>query len=229
VSAGRCGLGVGLLFAATTLPSGARADEAVPESARAKTAEKKAADPWAGPDDPFHPDHGEEDPPIPAFESPHFRLGIHYEAAALLGSASGVFEGLDILAGARLTESWSIGARVLAGIGGWAAPGSRLMTSIGAGLSAEYLCPDVAGPGTGLALALTLGSWLPDACNTAACRTYPLLALAHIGYLSHASQIWTSELWALSTGVSGGVGYDPSFGDVAGRVGLYVGVETSAR
>jgi hypothetical protein len=221
-------LGIALLFAAATLPSGARAEEDGTQSS-AKTVTEKRADPWAGPDDAFDPRHGEEEPPIPVFERPHLRLGVHYEAAALLGPASGAFQGLDILAGARLTEVWSVGARVLAGLGGWAMPGSRLMTSLGAGLSGEYLCRDVAGPGTGLALALTLGSWLPDACDGAACRSYPLLALAHLGYLSHASHVWTSPLWALSTGVSGGVGYDPSFGEVAGRVGLYLGVEVSAR
>lgn len=166
--------------------------------------------------------------PVPVFAGPHFRLGVHGEAGGFLSRFPGAYGGLEVLAGVRVSTELSIVARVNADLGGWDnGQGADLLTSIAGGAGVEYVVLGAFGPGSGLALGLTGGVYLPDACGDGACPFLAPIGLAHVAWLFGGGYTPTNPLAAFSLGLSGGVGYDVELQEAAGRVTLYFGYELS--
>jgi len=212
---------------APTSPAIAKPAPAEPPPAAAEPA-SPAPDRWAGEDEIDWENDAEE--PAPAFESPHIRVGLHPHAGVVFGDDLGGFGGLELLLGTRIWSSFSLLTRLQGDVGAWDAPQSSLYLSGSAGLGGEYLVHDFVGPGTRLALGLTVDAWLRGACQTPTCLPTLLPSgTAHVGLMFAGVHDSTLPLSTLSIGVSGGAGYDPVAESMAGRLSIYFGYDFSER
>jgi len=183
---------------------------------------------WEGDDEIDWEEDTEE--PAPAFESPHIRVGLHPHAGVVFGDDLGGFGGLELLLGTRIWSSFSLLTRLQGDVGAWDHPQSSLYLSGSAGLGGEYLVHDFVGPGTRLALGLTVDAWLRGACQTPTCLPTLLPSgTAHVGLMFAGVHDSTLPLSTLSIGVSGGAGYDPVAESMAGRLSIYFGYDFSER
>lgn len=170
----------------------------------------------------------EEEEPVPVFGDPHFRLGLHVEAGGLLARTSGLYGGVEVLAGVRVTTELSIIVRTNLDLGGWEQQsGVDLLSSIAAGAGVEYLVFGAFGDGSALALGVTAGVYLPDACGLLPCSFVAPIGLAHVAWLFGGGYTPTNPLAAFALGISGGAGYDVELREAAGRITLYFGYELS--
>jgi hypothetical protein len=167
-------------------------------------------------------------PGPPSFSGPHFRLGFHVNAGAILNRPHwGGFGGLDLVLGARVAKEWSVIARVDVALGGWQRQDAQFINGAGAAIGVEHILFRAFGPGSALAIAVTGGVWLPDECRGGACMFLAPMLDASAAYLTNMNREPANPLAAWSIGLSAGVGYDVANEDFAGRLVFFVGHDVS--
>jgi hypothetical protein len=178
------------------------------------------------PDEP--PEDDEIVPGGVAFTGPHFRLGFHVSAGAILHRPHwGGFGGFDLVIGARVAKEWSVIARLDVALGGWQRQSARFLNGAGGAIGVEHIAFRAFGPGSALALTVTGGVWLPDECRAGACLFLAPMLDVSAAYLTHMNREPANPLAAWSIGLSGGLGVDVANEELAGRFVLFVGHDVS--
>jgi hypothetical protein len=162
---------------------------------------------------------------VPAFQGPQFRLGIRGVAGAIAKPAYGAFAGIDVLAGARVTDSVSIIARLDVDGGGWQRGAGAAFFSFSpqAGVDVLLFGDSPSSKGTAVQLGLTGGAWVVAERTVLA---GPMLT-AHVGWVFKMPYVHVSAVEGWSMGALVGLGDDPAHAVAVVRLGLYVGHEFS--
>lgn len=175
-------------------------------------------------------DDGRDEEAERAFDGPMLRLGVRGALSAQLYDDPGAAAGAEVLLGARLSRElslvWALSALPL----GVSARGDWILAAAGE-LGVAVLLFDGLGEQHALSLSGTVGVWLPNACRA----QVDCLVAAPLGTLralfldfGESPNPETGIFSALSFGLAASAGFDPTFGEVLGRISLLAGFELAA-